>query len=323
MNKRYMVFMKKGFMFLLIFLLVEVTLGSAAQYLFFSQSSGKHARITKLIKEAEADLFVFGSSHAARHYVPSVFEEELGLTTHNAGVLGQQLLFHTSLLEMVLERTRPKVIILNIDSYWLFNSPVAYDRITDLSPYYWDYPEILAPKLRLYSEMEPLKLHFKSYQYNSTMVHALKYRLVPQPDDHGYIPLTGEMEPVDMSEVEMVINPKGGQRIDENFVAALDRFIALTRKHQIKLIFVRSPNVLGNWGESASYKLIKEKADQADVPLFDYDKDQRFVANFDLFNDQAHLNDKGAKYFSRLISQDLDSLNRKEKQDVWMVEQRK
>lgn len=313
MKKEYINFFKKSFKFLLIFLVIEIALGSIARVFFFSQETGKHARITNSILKTEADLFVFGSSHAARHYVPAVLEEELGLTACNAGVLGQKLLFHASLFELILQRTTPKAVILNIDENWLFEAEDAYERLTDLSPFYWEYEDILAPKLRLYSKMEPLKLHFRSYQYNSTLVHALKYMWLPQPDDNGYIPLHGKMTPVDISGAIAGHPDQGVEDIDPNFVDALERIIFLAQKHQVELIFVRSPNVWGSEGKSVSYDLIKEKADQGKILFLDFDGDERFVANFDLFNDGAHLNDDGARLLSALVADAIRASKKYEK----------
>lgn len=313
MNKEFISFLRMSLKLLLIFALVEFTLGNLAQKIFFSQSNGKYARITSSVKTAEADLFVFGSSHASRHYVPTVLEEELKLSTHNAGALGQKLLFSSLLLEIVLHRTKPEMVILNVDSDWLLHSQDPYDRLTELSPYYWDHPDMLKPWLKLYSETEPLKLHLKSYQYNSTFVHAVKYYFLPQPDIKGYVPLHGHLPPPEnisdyiMEEEEKVVKKDS---IDKNFVFALNRFIDLTKENNVKLIFVRSPSLMLNpsYANSKSYKLIKEIAEEVGVPLLDFYDDKRFVGKYTLFKDRMHLNDEGARLFSKFVS---DSINRK------------
>lgn len=313
MHKEFANFLKMSFKFILVFAIVELSLGTLAQKLFFSQTSGKHARITNSIKTAEADLFVFGSSHAFRHYVPSVLEKELNLSVHNAGVLGQKLLFSSLLFELVLQRTRPEVVILNIDSDWLFHSSESYDRLTELNPYYWDYPEMLKPWLSLYSETEPLKLHLKSYQYNSTLVHAVKYYFLPQPDVKGYVPLHGHLPPP-KNESDYIIGEdeiiEKEEVIDEKLIAALDRFITLAKKNNVKLFFVRSPGFMlePSYANSESYQLIKEIAEEEGIPLLDFYDDKRFVGNYTLFKDPMHLNDKGARLFSELVA---DSLKQK------------
>ena len=59
------------------------------------------------MESADQRVVVFGSSHAASHYVPEVLEEQLGMSCYNAGVLGQQILFHRTLQSILLREPHP------------------------------------------------------------------------------------------------------------------------------------------------------------------------------------------------------------------------
>ena len=63
------------------------------------------------LENTNAQVLIFGSSHAHRHYVPEVFEKTLKKTTYNAGAEGQQLLYHLAMQQMIVKRVKPEVII--------------------------------------------------------------------------------------------------------------------------------------------------------------------------------------------------------------------
>lgn len=294
--------------FLVIFVIMDFTLGSLVKQIFFSQKSGKYARLTHAIEEAEADIMIFGSSHANRHYVPSVFERELGQSAYNCGVLGQGLIFNYALEKIVLKRTKPKLIILNIDKNWVYKSEKFYDGLRDLYPYYWDHREILKPIFKLESRLIDFQLLSKAYQTNSTIIHAIKYYFSPQYADQGYVPSKKKMKPPTHHEGE---NPNvrkrtGSEEFDPNFIAALKSFINTARDENIELVFVISPNVHEtDFSTHKSFNKIKEIVKEESVTFFDFSNDRRFLNAYSLFNDRSHLNDEGAHLFSKILTENI------------------
>lgn len=294
----------KSLKFLAILFLVDLALGLMAKKVFFAQETGKQARITYTIDEADSQIMIFGSSHANRHYVPEIFEKQLGKTCYNAGVQGQGILFQDALQKIVLKRTQPELVVLNIDDIWLYERNDNYDRLSDFHPYYWGHREILKPLLSLKSKLIDFRLTLKSYQFNSTIVHAIKYFFSPQKDFEGYLPLKGEIKGVQKKKVEdenYVLPP-----LDPNFIAAFQSFIKTTRENNIDLVIVISPwfeknDFSNNKSMQALLQITKDKK----VPVLDFYNDERFLYKKDLFNDTSHLNDKGARYFSELVSKHL------------------
>jgi hypothetical protein len=309
MNKnQYALFTLKAIKFIILILIIDFFLGTIAQYLFFKQSSGKYARITYSLEKANEDILIFGNSHANRHYIPAIFQEKLNLSCYNAGVQGQEILFHSTIEEIITNRTKPKIIILNIDKDKLFKAPDSYDRLSDLYPYYSKYSNSIKPTLKLISQFEYLKMSLKSYRYNSTIVHIVKYFLNPQLTQSGYIPLSGKMTQSVVPAHSSINNQKNeplNENIDINFVNALNRFIQIAKRNDINLIFVASPTINGLNASYKSGELFKEIIEKNSINFIDFSNDARFIGKYELFHDESHLNNEGARLFSELLSDSI------------------
>ncbi|GAA0720727.1 hypothetical protein GCM10009430_21210 [Aquimarina litoralis] len=305
---KYRVIIFKLIKLLIIIVIVDMVLGIAAEKLFYTQKTGKYARSTYAIDQTNAETLVFGSSHAHRHYVPDVLENELQTSAYNVGAEGQQLLYHLGLQKMILKRVTPKTIILNIDEDFLFNSTFAYDRLHDLYPYYGDHKDVLRPIFAVNNRFVDIKMFFKSYLFNSTIVHMTRYYVSPQIDYKGYRPLNGTVSEKEIDNYENDTQPKSNL-IDSNLVNALKEFILNAKSNNIKLVFVTSPNLIkGNYKQNRSFSLINVIATEHNIPLLDFFNDPRFSDNHDFFHDPSHLNDKGAKYFTKLLAKEILAL---------------
>jgi len=287
--------------------LLDLALGGLSRFVFFQQRSGKFYRIHMAMAAANERLLVFGSSHAASHYVPDVLETELGMSAYNAGVLGQQILFHQTLESIVLERTHPEVIILDVDPGMLYESTDAYARLTELKPFYFRYPEIIGPVLEHRSRLERLFLRSKLYQYNSTLVHVVRYAIAPQPDLNGYRPESAAMKPLTAAEEREELAAsrasRVGRRLDPVMVDALERFATDAMRKKARVFYCVSPGALPyELDGNASFRTIKDVVERLSVPFFNFRNHPDFVRHYALFSDSGHLNDTGARRYSKLVA---------------------
>ncbi|SFD07522.1 hypothetical protein [Algibacter pectinivorans] len=298
--------------FAVVILVIDFCFGIVAKKLFLSQETGKFARSSYVINQSKDAIMVIGSSHAIRHYKPSIIEKSTGKTCYNAGAEGQQLIYHTALQKMLLKRHRPELIVFNIDEEFLFKSDIAFSRLSDLHPYYGDNKATLNPFLKLKSKYKDLKLLFKAYQYNSTIVHVLKYKFAPQIAQKGYRPLKEEMTPEKL--VSYTQHPPKKiytEQIEPIFVQLLKDFISETKKHNVKLIFVSSPKLIErDLSKNESFTTIQAIAKAEGIPFYNYLNKPDYINKLDLFWDPSHLNDKGATLFNnnlvKIINKHLD-----------------
>ncbi|SFT89577.1 hypothetical protein SAMN04489724_2623 [Algoriphagus locisalis] len=298
---------KFGLLFTVLVVQLDFSIGLGMKQLYFSQKSGKFARLTTTIYGNSSEILIMGSSRANRHYVSEIFEKVLGQSTYNAGVQGQKLVFQRALQKIVLSRYFPKTIILNLDEEWLEYDQENYERLSDLNPYYWDFRNELEPVFSLGSSFVDLKLLPNTFRYNSTFLHILNYSIFPQRDFLGYRPLYGGVK-VLKSKIPKKPSEKA---LDPILVTLFRDFIESAKREKINLVFVISPELykktLNN--DSKSMLTMKMIAKDNEIPLFDFRNTEQFLRKKELFFDDIHLNDKGSRMFTEMTLDSLKSLD--------------
>jgi len=247
--------------------------------------------------------------------VPQVFNDCLGYKSYNAGVLGQKVLFTSTLQKMILENQHPKVMIVNVDEGWMYESREAYDRLSDLHPFYWDYRKVLLPVLSLKSAYVDVIMLSKAYRLNSTLVHLLVYMAKPQKAQDGYRPSFAKINPSKYLEKEEVVPKNQYPELDTNFLAAFVDIIKSADSHNVKLTFVISPNYTAeDVSDNESMVTMLDLIKKENLPLFDFRGDSAFLNKHELFFDRSHLNHYGALLLSEKVASKL--LENREFDDV-------
>ena len=311
-------FIKKLSLFIALLLVLDLVMGRLMETVFYLQPSGKYARLTRAVKNTTADIIIFGSSHAHRHYVPSILEKGTGLECYNAGTKGQGMIFNMALQEVMFSHHVPKISILNIDPRFLCKDEKQYEKLADLLPYYRKNHE-LRKVLLLRGPFEKYKLFSRLYPYNSTLVHIAYFYLNPQKDYSGYRPLIGNLKQrisirnvqnEDMEEQENDDEDTFEKKeIDPKCVEALNKFITNCFLNGSKLLIVVSPNFAGNAYENdPSFDKIKNIVSLYNVPFLNYSNHHLFALNGEYFHDFQHMNEKGAKLLSHMITKQLVTL---------------
>ena len=102
--------------------------------------------------------------------------------------------------------------------------------------------------------------------------------------------------------------------LDTNMVNALENIISICKEKNIALYIINSPVYhMVNEIQTPAYAVAKISLDiihRNHVNFLDFSDDPAFVGHPELFADQGHLNDKGAKVFSNMVINSL-SKNRR------------
>jgi len=286
----------------LCFILValDFTLGKGLEKIYFSQKSGKFFRTRSAIETTRADIVFFGSSRAIHHYDPRIFLSLLGVPAYNAGARGQDIVYAYSVLQGILHRYTPKIVILNLDTR-IFKKEGKFERLSDLAPFYRNHPE-LRPIIERKSKFERVKLLSYLYTYNSTILHFLNYAIKPQLDYDGFFPLRSMADAAEMDEPVGVV--PSYTDLDAEYMVFYENFLKDTLNSGAKMLIVISPG-LAAAGEHAFINPAILKAKDLKIPVWDYSNDDHFVGHRELFADHAHMNETGAKLFSSLIADRL------------------
>ncbi len=309
MNKKWVV---RVVIFLIALSLCDAIFGMFAKMIFYSQKTGKYARLTYLVKTDTSAVIILGSSHALKHFVPDIIQDSLHETTFNYGTNGQKLLFNKAIYEIRERRSKPKMIILNVDPDWFFNRHNQLDRMADIFPYYGIVGDIIFEDFsRKDRFIGHLKFLSKTFPYNSTIVHAIKYKLEPQYDQRGYEPMDGAVGSLQFDGMALAERERSKKKwiqpvYDSTLMDVFSQLIDDINKNDIKLFIIYSPDLLQpDRTEKYMDDKVKEICNSKSVPTIDFSTSDVFNNHRLLFHDVSHLNDSGARIFTKMV---VDSL---------------
>jgi len=308
-SKYKYLFLFKVLFFLCILFFIDLVIGNLLKHYYFKQQSGWLYRTTYAIETTRADLLIFGASRANHHYYTSMIEEQLGKSTYNTGRDGNAIFYHYAVLQSILKRYTPKIAILDISHGEFQQNKDSYDRISSLLPYYNSHPEI-QHIVQLKSNNEQLKLISKIYPYNSLLFQIIagntKFNRTRESrnDINGYVPLSHVWSG------DVVYEDKfRSYEIDTLKIHYFKLFINDCVKSGIQLFIVISPYYVKFGGSDHSLTIAHNIAKLNHIPFFDFSNDSSFLSTPDIYADESHLNDSGARLYTAEVINKLFHYN--------------
>lgn len=217
---------------------------------------------------------------------------------YNAGRDGCSIFYHYAILKGVLKRYNPKLIIYDFSSEEFNYYNKSYDVLSSLLPYFKSNSEIHDIVL-MRGKFEKLKLISNIYPYNSLVLSILGGNIgnsIVIDDNKGYIPLTKVWnEPLG------TYNNTNTDSIDNNKIIYFKNFIKDCANRGIKIAVIRSPRFRKDIPQSKSLEIAKGICSDYKINFFDFSNDTMFLNHSNYFQDIAHLNDSGAKIFSKQV----------------------
>ena len=254
-------------------------------------------------EEASEDILILGSSYAIRSLVPSILSDTLGLSCFNAGQAGNGIICAYARLNIFMKRHKPKIVIYALaPQYDYLSGEEAVKYLSVLKPYYSD-----STVSRLFESFgeggEAIKLKSNFFIYNSIFPDVIK-GVLESPGDkfNGYKPLFGEYKP------KKQIEETRDDVIDNQKLLCLEDLIKLCKKEQITLLLVNTPIYKEKIVNLALYMPEKELSEKYGIPVIDDIRHPSIYNRSELFYDSQHLNDKGAKLYSSLLSSHIKRL---------------
>lgn len=280
------------------FFLVDQVGGALILRLFQSAKSGIALKERVIFFETNEDILFLGSSRAAFHYVPEIFEEKLNLSSYNAGREGTGIFFHYAILIATLERYKPKMIILDVD----FRD--VYDRGGDfgenvfgqLRPYYG----LINDEFDRYITRKPYDYLFnqsKLLRFNKKFLNILSANLSSSDKTFmGFKPLTGTWNGINKTSKDENF------KFSEEHLNQLEKFIIKAIDNDINLVLVSSPT--NKIVPNKFFKIVQEMCSKHKVSYFDFSHHDETMHR-EFFYDLEHLNLRGAEKFSELLADSL------------------
>lgn len=299
--------MKKYLLHILLFFVivaaVDVSVGAFGRYLQGHAKGGSTRQFDDLVMKDRHDVLILGSSRAHHHYDAPFLRDTLGVDVYNAGFDGNGVVLADGVLEMVLNRYKPQLVLFDVEPdfdvnvYEKDNHHIRY--IKNLKPYYREGG--VSEIIKDVSMDEWRKVQSGLIRYNTEILGMAVDNLIDRGmDRRGFQSLSGKME----KDPEPKAPKK--EELDPFKLAYVEKLIVLCQSNDVPLVLVGSPK----YGKTDSEALrpVKNIANKYEVPFLDYYADPSFMAHKEWFKEPMHLNSEGARVFSKLIAQDISEL---------------
>ncbi len=260
-------------------------------------------KIRDMINHVDADVLLMGTSRCNRHYVPSIISDSIGMSVYNGGIDASDNIFaHYTLLNLILQRYKPKVICLEVSTNDFTNPQDPFSTVSFFAPYFGnnEQSDSIFHLAKLYW---PYKL-FHLYRFNAKATSNIAGLFIAPQDvgKDGYVP---SQEPAHHITGEATTAENLGST-DRQKIRFIQRFIDICNKENIRLIFTISPAYTKI--TTTHYKQLKDIANQNGIELLDFHSKKLFLDHPEYFEDRVHLWDKGARLYSIVFAGQLKSI---------------
>lgn len=288
-------FYKKLFGFLILLIFLDFIAGSILEVFYFSDRSlsNEYNKLNYSLNQTNEDILIFGSSTAYHGYIPQIFEDSLKISCFNVGQNLMNIYFHCALLNSILQRYTPRVILLDLTSWDFIKFGDEFEILSDLYPFYFSSNSV-KEVIDLSGKYEKLKMLSKTYRYNSKLLLILKYNIITSNDgEKGYIPLYGHWEG------DIVTDTSNTPPYNALMFNYLDRFIRNAGEKQSKVIIIASPRYAKY--TKNQYLELERYLNKKGVEFWNYRNDTTFINHKEYYYNITHLNKTGAEQFTKKI----------------------
>lgn len=287
---------------ILIVVFIDIVSGYVLKKAYQSCMSGICYQENYIMSKTNQDLLVFGSSRAAYHYVPSILHDSTNLSVYNCGREGSGIYYHYGVLLSTLKRYTPKVIFIDIDYRDIYQAEGIFglDILEEHAPFYHEISTEFDSLLVLSGSKEKVKLQSSLYRYNPKAFKIITGHLSKGRDNiNGFRSKKGVWKDnIQLLKVKELI-------VDQNKIRTIQKFIKKAKDNNIDLVFTVSPYYMITPKEL--YKPLEKIAKENNLKIFNHLQDATFIQDKTLFNDELHLNLKGATLYSSLIAGEAKS----------------
>jgi hypothetical protein len=302
--------LRRSLILLFILVVADRLIGAGLEHMFYRQHHGDDAVTRYTLDSTKEDMLIFGSSRASHHYHTRMLEQELGMSVYNCGRDEMGISYTTVVLPLVYRRYRPEYLIIEVLPIELANwgRDVSERHIsTVLLPFANKYPSLYegvayAGKIEVYKAAIS-----KIYPYNSLIGAFVQntYTNLGHKTDRGYEPLHNSIDSARYTKSYWKsFNKAVG--VDPELVRRFTAILDTAAMHGTKAFVMISPfyfrqDISGN----QSLRTLKKICAEHGAAFMDFSFDPRFVLHPQLFHDDLHLNDSGARLYTSIVADTL------------------
>ena len=267
---------------------------------------GDYASIDYLLKDADEDVIILGSSVALNSINPTIITDSTGLSCYNGGANAQEMPFMETMISCILERHKPQMFILGFRPDETCGSGLG-DRFNILTPYYRLGYEKIDEKLESRGDTEGVLLNSSLYRYNTIWFRLMLYHFVTV-GEQGRLGFVAKGIPPYPPQLDNCVtdNVSTTQRLEE-----FERVIKMCSDAGVELLVVFPPQYrkLYDGGNVSAINDIKRMCDVNGIVVLDDTMNERYLTAPQLFYDNTHLNKIGADEYSKVLATYLKKNN--------------
>jgi hypothetical protein len=286
-------FLKKIAILSVLILLIMFVLDIVYTKIYTVSPPRSKFQMVKKLQGQEVDYVFLGSSRIENHIIPSLIAEKTGKEAYNFGFLSVKLFDIFTMVKLLKQYDiKAKKVFIQVD----YNFDLAGRSVhlpPEMAPFIHDNP-VTAQYFAGQSDYFGLEYvpfyRYCAYDYQigfRELILNVANKKTDITKTAGYFPLYGS-KPIDTFALPAKIQNRNRE------LEAISKFC---KDNQIDVVFFCAPFRPGTKNIEYADKL-KEK-----VPgLIDY---SRAISNDEMFFNNNHLNDKGARVFTQMIIDDL------------------
>ena len=304
MNSYFKWFLKLA-LFALLFAIIDVGFGLVMKSLEkrTEKQNPKADKTSYLLHQAQEDVLIIGASEVEFSYRPDILADSLGLSVYNCGQNGQRLYYQTVMVNTIIDRYSPKLIIWSVSPRFLTPHVVDMEYLSRLKPYYREnkYCKYI---LQSRSKYEKYKTLSSLYNYNGYVLGRIMNAFDKKVDKmNGYKVIGKSKELPILEHVNWDFEP------EELSINLFDETLKHLKQCHVRTVFVFSPNYsYGDYHASADYRILREKIEENGFDLIEEFYHNPSLMNAELFKDKDHLTEKGVELYTPMIAHEIKQL---------------
>lgn len=272
-----------------------------------------------------SDILFIGTSHMGKAISPVKLWDMNGYTSYVLAAAGDGVKRDNAILEMALDYTTPKLVVLDTDQYWLADEldhqVKNYHRFSDSFP-------LTATKimttLALYEDNSVrTELLFPWIIYHNRWEELERGDFYPVNDSRCFKGGDYDISIVKANLPKKPLIEDNTEELGEEGIQEIEKFIQKCKAENIEVLLVTLPYSADNEQRLYGVK-ISEVASKYGVNYINFNEQEFFVDEETDFSDLSHLNISGARkmteYLGSYISENYDVPDRrveKEYSDKW------
>ena len=248
------------------------------------------------MRQCKEDALIMGSSVVLNSVNPSIIEDSINVSCFNAGANGQTIIYYRTMLNCIIKRYTPKIILLGIRPTEFQDEKIL--RYNLLVPYYHSGYNEIDSVLESSGNYEKYFLKSNFYRYNTIWFRILLYNFFSDNDKSGkgFVPHEKPISPPILSESDPI------KYVSENKLSILQDIIKMCKSHNIKLFIFTPPTYCNFIAEPMTITALQEICNKNNISYFNDVSDGDFMNHIEWFYDTSHLNKYGADVYSKILA---------------------